>query len=210
MLAITNHDQLFDIGHARPHAAEKGLLLIPGVERTIGWRHVLILNANKEAESVEDFDGIARLKEQGAVVIAPHPFYPSPKSLGRKFKEHIDLFDAIEYSFFHHRWFDFNNRAVRESEKHKLRLVGNSDTHKIDMLGQTYTFLRAEKSIEDVLRALRSGETQVVTRPVSTLNVIQIGFAWLRSLPGRPFRHLKKRQASFEHRPPRGKPLEKQ
>jgi len=190
VLAVTNHDQLVDIREASPYAGEKGLLLIAGIEKTLKRRHVLILNADKEAESIKDFKEIKRLKERGAVIVAPHPFYPSPKSLGRLLKEYIDLFDGIEYSFFHHRWFNFNTRAVLESKRSQLRLIGNSDCHNLNMLGHTYTFLRAEKSVEHVLQALKSGETQVVTRPVSSLGVVEVGYNWLRSILLRLARHI--------------------
>ena len=37
-LAITLHDAQFDAARLRAYARERGVLLIPGVERTIGWR----------------------------------------------------------------------------------------------------------------------------------------------------------------------------
>jgi len=40
-LAITLHERQLDLQRFAPYAAELGLVLIPGVERTIEGRHVL-------------------------------------------------------------------------------------------------------------------------------------------------------------------------
>src|SRR5687768_2788769 len=43
-LAITLHDKQFDVCSLAAYAAGRGLVLIPGVEKTIEGRHVLLLN----------------------------------------------------------------------------------------------------------------------------------------------------------------------
>jgi hypothetical protein len=41
-MAVTLHDRQLDLRAAVPYAAERGLVLIPGIERTIEGRHVLL------------------------------------------------------------------------------------------------------------------------------------------------------------------------
>ena len=56
-LAITLHERQLDLQPFVAHAAERGVVLIPGVERTIEGRHVLLLNFRRGAEDVQTFDG---------------------------------------------------------------------------------------------------------------------------------------------------------
>ena len=65
-IAITLHDRQLDVRELLPYAAERGVVLIPGVERTIQGRHVLLLNFNEDAEQVSTFDDLARLKNGSA------------------------------------------------------------------------------------------------------------------------------------------------
>ena len=50
-LAITLHDRQLDLRPLIPYAAERGVVLIPGVERSIQGRHVLLLNFSDETEN---------------------------------------------------------------------------------------------------------------------------------------------------------------
>ena len=43
-LAITLHDRYFDPAPLAAHARERGIVLLPGIERTIANRHVLLIN----------------------------------------------------------------------------------------------------------------------------------------------------------------------
>src|SRR5213083_2065944 len=77
-LAITLHEHQLDVAPLVPYAAERGVTLIPGVERTIEGRHVLLLNFRRGAEDVRTFEDLARLKSrQPGLVVAPHAFFPS-------------------------------------------------------------------------------------------------------------------------------------
>ena len=98
-LAVTLHDRQLDIRRLIPYAAERGIVLIPGIERTIQGRHVLLLNFERGAEDVRTFEDLGRLKRrQTGLVIAPHPFFPSSTALGRDLDRHAGLFDAVEWN----------------------------------------------------------------------------------------------------------------
>src|SRR5947209_17982053 len=77
-LAITLHERQFDVRPFRSSAAERGIVLIPGIERTIEGRHVLLLNFRDGAENVRTFDDLARLRtRERGLVVAPHPYFPA-------------------------------------------------------------------------------------------------------------------------------------
>src|SRR5471032_714379 len=96
-LAITLHEHQLDLRPFTPYAAERGIVLIPGVERTIEGRHVLLLNFARGAEDVRTFADLARLKARAPVlVVAPHPFFPATVALRGALKRNADLFYAVE------------------------------------------------------------------------------------------------------------------
>src|SRR5713101_1477890 len=77
-LAITLHERQLDTRRLTAYAAERGIVLIPGIERTIQGRHVLLLNFRNGAEEVRTFEDLARLKRRlPGLVVAPHPFFPA-------------------------------------------------------------------------------------------------------------------------------------
>src|SRR5262245_65889605 len=63
-LAITLHDRQLPVTELTRFARERGIVLIPGIERTIRGKHVLLLNLPQAAEQVSDFDELARLRQR--------------------------------------------------------------------------------------------------------------------------------------------------
>ena len=96
-LAITLHDRQLDVRPFASYAADRGVTLIAGIERTIEGRHVLLLNFSSATESVHSYDDLAQLKSrERGVVVAPHPFYPVGFSLREKIDPNPDLLDSLE------------------------------------------------------------------------------------------------------------------
>jgi len=167
-LAITLHERQLDIRDLVPYAAERGIVLIPGVERSIARRHVLLLNFRSGAEDVRTFEDIARLKRRGGgLVIAPHPFFPAPTCLRGDLDRHPDLFDAVEYNAMFTRSINFNRRAEGWAVRYGKPLVGNCDVHRLRQLGSTYSLVDAEPNADAICQAIAAGRLRVVSRPLS-------------------------------------------
>jgi len=174
-LAITLHDRQLDIRRLIPYAAERGIVLIPGIERTIQGRHVLMLNFKSGAEDVRSFDDLAQLKrQQSGLVIAPHPFFPSSTALGRDLDRHAALFDAVEWNAMFTAELNFNGRAKRWAARHGKPLVGNGDVHRLLQLGTTYSLVDAEPDPDAICAAIAAGRVQVESRPLSWPHAIHI------------------------------------
>ena len=167
-LAITLHDTQFSDPRVSGYARERGITLIPGSERTIEGRHVLLLNFPAvAAEAVRTLDDIARLKARtGGLVIAPHPFFPDRTCLRSRLDAHADLFDAVEWSYFWTRGINFNARAARWAREHGKPLVGNSDLHNLRQLGRTYSLIDAPPDASAICDAIRHGRVTLHTDPV--------------------------------------------
>jgi len=161
-LAITLHERQLDVRHLTPYAAERGIVLIPGVERTIQGRHVLLLNFKDGAEEVRTFDDLARLKQrQRGLVIAPHPFFPTTSCLWGLLDRHRDLFDAVEYNAMFTSSVNFNRAAERWAARHGKPLVGNGDVHRLHQLDTTYSLVDAIPDADAICAAIADGRVQV-------------------------------------------------
>ncbi|MCX6706776.1 MAG: PHP domain-containing protein [Candidatus Woesearchaeota archaeon] len=176
-VAITNHDTFTFSDKLRRYAGKRGILLIPGMERTIEGKEVILINIKKDAiEKIKRFADLEEYKKdnEDIFVIAPHSYYPSLRSLRSKLLRNIHLFDGIEFSHFYIRLITFNTRAARIAHEHNLPLIGTSDCHMFDQLNRTYTLVDAEKNVDSVLNALRKGKMRLVTEHIPFFKACKI------------------------------------
>ena len=167
-LAITLHDRQLDIRPLEAYAAERGVVLIPGIERTIQGKHVVLLNFSRATEEVTSFDDLRRLKSrEHGIVIAPHAFFPAPTCLRGLMDRHADLFDAVEYNAMFTASLNFNDQAVRWAEAHGKPLVGNGDVHRLAQLGTTYSLVDAAPDVASICAAVAAGRVRVCATPHS-------------------------------------------
>ena len=174
-LAITLHDRQLDLRRLMPYAADRGLVLIPGVERTIEGRHVLLLNFQQGADDVRTFRDLARLKSRElGLVVAPHPFFPTSFCLGTDLARHADLFDAVERNAMFTRTINFNRRGESWAARHGKPVVGNCDVHRLWQLGTTYSLVDAARDADSICSAIAAGRVQVKGRPLAWTEVARI------------------------------------
>jgi predicted metal-dependent phosphoesterase TrpH len=169
-LAITLHDRQLDIAPYVSQATYHSITLIPGIERTIEGRHVLLLNFSPASERVDSFDDLAELKgrEPRGLVVAPHPFYPGGSSLRELMDRHADLFDAVEYNAMFTSLLDFNRHAEQWARTHGKPMVGNGDVHRMRQLGSTFSMVHAEPTADAICEAIKKGWVVIHTEPMPT------------------------------------------
>lgn len=175
-LALTLHDRQLVNPSLTAYARERGIVLVPGIERTIAGHHVLLLNYPASlTESTATFEALGRLRaREDGVVIAPHPFFPSHKCLGADLDRHADLFDAVEWSYFWTRGLNFNTQAAAWARRTGKPLVGSSDLHDLRQLGRTYSIVDAEPDPGAICAAIRAGRVSVVTNPAPILELAAV------------------------------------
>ena len=128
---------------------------------------MLILNATPAAEKIDTFEDLRKAKEDGLFLIAPHPFFRYPCSLGKKLYEHIELFDALEFCFFYSKLLNFNRKMLKLAAQKGLPVIGNSDCHLLKYMGLCHSIIHAEsQSMEAIFSAIRNNSVQVVSEPV--------------------------------------------
>ena len=164
VLSFTFHNKTF-YHEIKAYAEEKGILLIPGMERNIERAHVLLYNFNeKKALEIRHFEDLRKQKGNKQLVIAAHPFFLSKACVGKKLKKYAELFDAVEFCFMHNKIVNLNRKAIRVAKKLNKPIVANSDTHFIEQLGENYTLIDAEKNISSVINAIKQGKVRRKTR----------------------------------------------
>jgi predicted metal-dependent phosphoesterase TrpH len=171
-VAITLHDRQLDLSPWQAQAARRGLVLIPGIERTIDGKHVLLLNFSKRSEEVRSFDDLATLKRgERGLVIAPHAFFPNATCLGPSLMDrHAALFDVVEYNAMFTYGVNFNVAARRWADAHGKPMVGNGDVHRLRQLGSTFSLVDAAPDPASICEAIRQDRVTVVAQPLSWLN----------------------------------------
>jgi predicted metal-dependent phosphoesterase TrpH len=167
-LAVTLHDRQLDVREFEDYARERHIVLIPGIERTIEGKHVLLLNFSQGAEAVQSFDDLARLRRrEPGLVVAPHPFFPHPSCLRGVLERNAALFDAVEWNAMFTGSVNFNRAAERWARRHGKPMVGNGDVHRLRQLGSTFSLVDAEPGADAICRAIKAGRVRLQTRPLS-------------------------------------------
>ena len=185
-LAVTLHEHQLDLARHQSHARDKGVVLIPGVERTIEGKHVLLLNFPHGADQLTTFADLAALRARShGLVIAPHPFFPASACLGSQLTRYADLFDAVELNYFYMKLVDFNRPAIRWAKSHHKPVVANTDVHSLAQLGPTYTLVDAEPTADAICEAVRDGRVAIRTAPISVFTAarytVRLAEAFLRA-----------------------------
>lgn len=178
LISITLHDKVIFDEELSDYAESKGVELIPGVERTIEGKHVLLYNlTSEEMKSIDSFDDLRMMKgeKDDLMVIAPHPYFIFSSCLKEDLEDNIDLFDGIEFSSFHMSWFNLNRKAEKMAKKYDKALVGNSDAHIPLQFGTTFSLVDCEGK-EGLVESVREGDVKVFSRPFSFWEFFKVGF----------------------------------
>jgi predicted metal-dependent phosphoesterase TrpH len=169
-LAVTLHDRYFDPAPYASYARERGIVLLPGIERTVERRHILLINFPKDVGDVRSFADIADLKRRSnGLVVAPHPYYPLGASLGSILDRERALVDAVESNAMYITGLDFNRRAFAWAQRHGVPIVGNTDLHILEQMGTTYSLVDADPDPDAICDAIRQGRVEVRREPLSAV-----------------------------------------
>ncbi|MBI5391049.1 PHP domain-containing protein [Candidatus Woesearchaeota archaeon] len=177
VLAFTYHRTAARDQESVAYAKKKGLLLIMGCEAVIEGKEVLLYNvAPQDIKPSMTWNDLRLLKKKKEIlVIAPHPYFPVITGcLQDELEKHIDLFDAIEYSYFYLSWWNYNTKAEKIAKKYHKSMVGNSDVHLLEQLGLTYTWIDAKPTMKGVFKAIRDVQVRIETKPLSPLQIASI------------------------------------
>lgn len=171
-ISITFHNTFLFPEYLCDYARERGIVLIPGAEINVRGKHVLILNADERIVQARTFKDLRRLRTPAHMIVAPHPYFPDFSSLLWRLRKNIDVFDAIEFSWFYHSAINFNMFAMKAAARHGLPLLCTSDCHHLEKFGSAYSLVDAEKNAEAIIEAVKAGRLEIAANP---LKLIELG-----------------------------------
>ena len=161
-IAIADHNTLKgSIVAMREVKDSDDFIVIPAMEVTTNKGHIVALGITHEIEKgLSPEETIDKIRSQGGIAIAPHPFVRYREGLCGYVKN-LDI-DAIEtlnsrYIFGFSNW-----RAKRRAEKRGIPKIGSSDAHFLGAIGSCVTELEAEFSVEGIIKGILSGKTNVL------------------------------------------------
>lgn len=176
VLAFTFHNCSYFPKDLIEYAKTKGILLIPGIEVTVGSSHILILGQEKipKIKKITDLKKI----DKDSLIIAPHPFYPKSLfySLNEKLIENIDLFHGIELSYYYTKNINYNKKAIATAKKYNKTIIGTSDLHNITFMNKTYVLIDSKKNKKDIINAIKNNKVKTITKPLSNFSLVYLPF----------------------------------
>ncbi|MBP1928659.1 putative metal-dependent phosphoesterase TrpH [Methanolinea mesophila] len=157
-IAITDHDTTEGVAAAR--AVSTRLVIIPGIEVSTRQGHLLVLGVEKVfPRGMDVIETIRMAKNEGALVILPHPYHMWRHGVARKFRTALWEVDAIET--FNSRYIvgSANMKAAKMARRLGKPAVGGSDAHNARFVGFGRTLVDAEPDTASILAAIRNGKT---------------------------------------------------
>jgi predicted metal-dependent phosphoesterase TrpH len=159
-VAVTDHKTMEGYHHVSKLAtAYEDILILPGIEVLTTQGDIVVIGVEERpAFPITPEETITFAEERNAIAIIAHP-YRTLTSLGnyaRRLKP-----TAIEV---------FNPNATPEQNRMALELtremnlpqVAVSDAHSIEELGRGYTKVNAAQDMDEILNAIKNGQTQPI------------------------------------------------
>ncbi|MBS7658802.1 MAG: PHP-associated domain-containing protein [Candidatus Bathyarchaeia archaeon] len=166
-VAITDHNFLTKIKF-------KEVLVIPGVEVSTKEGHLIGLGVETYIKKgLSAIETAEKIHEEGGLVIAPHPYDFISSSLNPfKLQRKLDAIETVNASVLTFKL----SKMLAEKAALKLNLpkVAGSDAHIPEAIGDAYTIIKTSSiNIEDVLKAIKNGETQCYGKSTSIKNRVK-------------------------------------
>ena len=164
-LALTDHNVVRGWKEAKQEAKKQGLLFIPGIEISSLSGHIIGLGVTEAVPrglSVEET--VERVREQGGLAVAPHPFDLKGDGVEEKFR----LADAAEV--FNSLNLDRFSNLLASKKLGSFPSVVGSDAHTLEMIGKAINIVDSQ-DMDGVLKAIRKGRARHLVSYVSVGDV---------------------------------------
>lgn len=183
VLSFTHHNKLIYSNELRRYAFARWIILIPWVEYSILWKHILIYNADEELYKVKSFVQLRDYKEhrKNLFIVAPHPFYPAKNCLRKYLIQYNDIFDAVEYSILYLKKFGFRPNLMAKSFSiyYNKPLIWTADVHDLKYLNDTYSIVdvdfdpynldikKIDLYIKHFFESIKTNKISIVSKPLT-------------------------------------------
>jgi hypothetical protein len=155
-IAITDHNHLQGSIEASK-ICPVNLFIICGSEIETEYGEILGLFLKKEIEPGSFLDVINEIKEQGGLVVLPHPFKRN-KKIEQSVIKNIDAIEGLNGRSSR----KLNVQAKKLAMENKLPIIAGSDAHFTCEIGRVRTIIKEDiRDIEDIKKAIKDGRVSV-------------------------------------------------
>ncbi|RLI05513.1 hypothetical protein DRO22_02635 [Candidatus Bathyarchaeota archaeon] len=154
-VAITDHNTIKGSLEAKKINEDEDFLVIVGSEISTEAGDIIGLFLSEEIKSRNSIEVIEEIKEQGGIVVLPHPYR------GHKLNEElIEKIDAIEV--FNARSSKIENeRSVKLAERYDKPVIAGSDAHFASEIGLGISTITKKGRTEDMRKLLLNCQIDV-------------------------------------------------
>ncbi|MCX5718424.1 MAG: CehA/McbA family metallohydrolase [Nitrospirae bacterium] len=159
-IAITDHNS-FKAWDSLKNIHLDDFVIVPGQEISTNQGHLIALGINEEIKAGGHFlETIDKIRSQGGISIAPHPFDLNENGLGERAQhaDAVEVFNSMNLDIFS------NMRARIFADYHNKSKVSGSDAHTNYMVGRGVTSVRSEGDLDSVIEAIKAGRTTPLGR----------------------------------------------
>ena len=156
-IAITDHNTMKGNNLARKIAGPD-IIVVRGMEISSSEGHILAYGIQEPVpKGLGPEETIELIREQGGIAVVAHPFR-SWSGLGETLVRKIKP-DAIEVQNSHSTLKE-NTKAKKLCQSMNLPMTAGSDSHMLSYLGKSYTTMPDVSTEDEVLEAIRKGQTK--------------------------------------------------
>lgn len=159
-VAITDHNTVQGWKRSKEAAKKQGIIFIPGIEINTLEGHVIALGVNELIPSDLSLEEtLDRIREQGGISIAAHPFDIKGEGIGMRFVkcDAVEVFNALNLDRFS------NVLARKKALQTKVSMVCGSDAHTCEMVGTAVNLIDCSDP-EEILKKIKKGKVSIRTK----------------------------------------------
>ena len=149
-IAVTDHNTIKGGLKAKKYETEDFKIII-GSEIMTERGEIIGLFLSEEVKSKDAQGIISEIKEQGGIVVIPHPFDGLRHSAFHPTKEDVKFIDGVEGFNSRCVFQKYNTKAVEFAIKHDLAITGGSDAHFQNEIGNGGIVTEAEDIRETII-----------------------------------------------------------
>lgn len=155
-VAVTDHSTGAGWTEALEAGKRHGVVVIPGIEINTLEGHLIGLGLNEHVtDSLSVDETIERIREQGGISVAPHPYDIRGEGIRNSFvkADAVEIFNSLVIDRFS------NELAEKRARKAGIPMVVGSDAHSAGMLARSINRVTAH-DMDSALREIRAGRVR--------------------------------------------------
>jgi len=153
-VAITDHNTIKGGLEAKKINKDKDFLVIVGSEISTEIGDISGLFLNEEIKSRDSMEVIEEIKEQGGLVVLPHPY--KGHKLSEKIAKKVDVIEVFNARTNE----DNNKRAAELAKKYNKSVVAGSDAHFASEIGLANIYMNTT-SFKNIKSSLLSNKVEI-------------------------------------------------